>query len=94
MHRIISGIASIFAGISATLYGILPHFLQMENNRSILANAPSGPGPVYLPAMVAIPPISYPLIIFGSVLIGLGIYLIFTGIWRRNAGILQRKYVN
>ena len=94
MYRILSGIVSILAGISATLYGFLPHYYQLEVNRSILANAPPGGGPTPLPAIIAIPPISYPLIALGTILIGLGIFLVITGIGMRRSGKLQNNQVN
>lgn len=92
MKALYSGIISIVAGISTILYGILPHYYQLAVNRNILAHAP--PGPVNLPAMIAVPPINYPLIALGSVLIGLGVYLIMAGIRKKQSGTSSRKAIN
>lgn len=92
MYRILSGISSIIAGIVAVLYGIIPHYYQLAVNNSIEAGAPKGPGPVNLPAMVAIPPINYFLIVVGAILMGIGVYLLLTGIRGSSSGPFHNRH--
>ena len=83
MFRIIPGIFSIMSGITAILYGILPHYYVLAYDRSVMAGVPHVSGPISIPEIYAIPPINYLLVVLGSALIALGIYLILTGIFRR-----------
>lgn len=73
--RILSGIASIIVGIALNTLGIIPHYAAVAQDR-----VPYIPGPVAGKMLVHIPPINYYLIIVGSILIALGIYLLVSGI--------------
>lgn len=73
--RIMSGIVSIISGIFLNLWGIIPHFEAVAQDR-----IPDLPGPVAGKMLVAIPPINYLLIGIGVFLIAIGIYLVISGI--------------
>ncbi len=91
MYRIISGIFSIMSGVPAILYGILPHYYVLAYDSSVMAGVPHVSGPISIPEIYAIPPINYLLVVLGSGLIALGIYLIVTGISRRQRPLAKNS---
>ena len=82
--RLITGVGMIITGATLNLLTIVPHYMAIAYNKSVIDQYHGPPNvPVDMPMLYAIPPLNYWLIGIGSILIIAGGALILSALVKR-----------